>query len=224
MREYSPEGETQMSNEIIKAELGLPATPPQMNVTASQSATAIGVVQGDVRLEMGPEAITLLQQILGNQQPVSHAAEWALLNPTVFNVFVLENERYDCGCFSVSKRTALKYTIPDYQNHFRPLLPPLIMELLNMPCIFAIRNQEFKTAPPYYPAIVGKLTEIIPQGDCIKFKFVECGRFRQQFINENIHVFCLLNKTVRNQLDEEHWSIRTGNLLQIAEDVGIEIR
>ena len=75
MREYSPEGETQMSNEIIKAELGLPAAPPQMNVTASQSATAIGVVQGDVRLEMGPEAITLLQQILGNQQPVSHAAE-----------------------------------------------------------------------------------------------------------------------------------------------------
>ncbi len=42
-----------MADELIKAGSGLPA--PQMNVTASKGATAIGQVVGDVRLEMGPE-------------------------------------------------------------------------------------------------------------------------------------------------------------------------
>ena len=82
-----------MADELIRAGSGLPA--PQMNVSASQNATAIGQVMGDVKLEMGPEAIALLQHIIGSQQAVSHAAEWALLNQERFNVFVLENERYD---------------------------------------------------------------------------------------------------------------------------------
>lgn len=93
-----------------------------------------------------------------------------------------------------------------------------------MPCLFASRNQNFKTALPYYPAFVGKLTEIVCQGKTIKFKFITCGQFYQQFINENIHTFSLLSTSVRNQLDEEHWCIRQGNLLQIAANVGIEIR
>ncbi|MBR6671128.1 MAG: hypothetical protein IKL31_10400 [Ruminococcus sp.] len=58
----------------------------------------------------------------------------------------------------------------------------------------------------------------------IRFRFITCGRLRQQFINDNIRSFNLLTTTVRNQLDEEHWSIRTGNLLQIADAVGIEIK
>jgi hypothetical protein len=213
-----------MADELIKAGAGLPATP-QMNVTASQSATAIGQVMGDVRLEMGPEAITLLQQIIGSQQIVSHAAEWALLNQERFNVFVLENERYDCGSFCIGRRVALsKNTLPDYRDYYRPLTQPLIQELLNMPCIFAVRNQSFKKAPDHYPAFVGRLTDITCQSENIRFRFVTCGKLRQQFINDNIRSFNLLTTTVRNQLDEEHWSIRTGNLLQIADAVGIEIK
>lgn len=212
-----------MTDELIKAGSSLPA--PQMNVTASQSATAIGQVMGDVRLEMGPEAIALLQHIIGSQQTVSHAAEWALLNQERFNVFVLENERYDCGSFCIGRRVALvKNTLPDDRDYFRPLTPELIQKLLNMPCIFAVRNPYFKRVPEHYPAFVGRLTEIICQGENIRFRFVTCGKLRQQFINENIRSFNLLTTTVRNQLDEEHWSIRTGNLLQIADAVGIEIK
>ena len=174
---------------------------------------------------MGPEAITLLQQIIGGQQAISHAAEWALLNTERFNVFVLENEKYDCGSFCIGRRVALaKNTLPDYRDYYRPLTQPLIQELLNMPCIFAVRNQSFKRAPEHYPAFVGRLTDITCQGENIRFRFITCGRLRQQFINDNIRSFNLLTTTVRNQLDEEHWSIRTGNLLQIADAVGIEIK
>ena len=210
-----------MANELIKAGSGL----PQMAVTASGDATAIGIVQGDVRLEMGQEAITLLQQILGTQQPASHAAEWALLDTERFNVFVLENEKYDCGAFSIGRRVALnEHTLEEYRTHFLPLTDPLIQELLNMPCLFAIKNQDFMTAAEYCPAFLGKLTQVQCQGENIRFRFVSFGNFRQQFINDNIRAFRLGVATVRNQLDVEHWSIRTGNLLKIAADMGIEIK
>lgn len=225
MRESSPESEDRMADELIRVGSDLPAAPPLMNVTATGEGTAIGFVQGDVRLEMTEEAISYLRRIVGNQPPAFHASEWALLNSERFHLFVLNNEKYDCGCFSVSKRIALtKNTLPEYAEYFGPLTPALIYELLNMPCLFTVRNQNFKEAPASLPALVGKLTEIIPQGDCIKFKFYYCGKLRQQFINENMHLFNLITKPVRNQLDEEHWSIRAGNLLQIVDQLGIEIR
>ena len=93
-----------------------------------------------------------------------------------------------------------------------------------MPCLFTSLNPEFKEAPEIYPAIFGKLTEIIPQGDCIKFKFYSCGEFRQQFINDNMTLFNLITKPVRNQLDEVHWTIRNGNLLDIADQIGVVIK
>ena len=214
-----------MAEEIIKPEIVLPATQPVMNVTAFGEGTAIGVVYGGIHLDNSEAVTALLQQMLGTQQPVSHAAEWALLNTERFHLFVLENEKYDCGCFSISRRNALtKHILPEDAHCYNSLSSSFIQELLNMPCLFTSRNTDFKEAPEYYPALVGKLTEIIPQGDCIKFKFYACGRFRQQFINENTSLFNLITKPVRNQLDEEHWTIRHGNLLAIVDQIGIGIR
>ena len=214
-----------MTDELIQAGSHLP-TAQQMSVTASQNATAIGVVNGDVHLEVGPEVISLLQQITGvQQQAVSHAAEWAALNTERFNIFVLENEKYDCGAFSISRRVALRLHTPEeYVAHFKPLTEPLMQELLDMPCIFAIKNQDFMTATEYCPAFLGKLTQIQCQDETIRFRFTTFCNFRQQFINDNIRAFGLGVTTVRNQLDVEHWSIRNGNLLQIAADLGIEIK
>lgn len=213
-----------MADELITAENGLPAVP-QMSISATQGGTAIGQVFGDIHIDATEEMVRQIVAKMIGPQTESHAAEWALLNTEKFNVFVLENEKYDCGCFSVSKRCALtKNTRSEYSDYFRPLTPALVHELLAMPCIFAIRNQNYKWAPKQYPAFVGKLTEITCQSENIRFRFITCGQFRQQFINENIQLFNLLTTTVRNQLDEEHWSIRSGNLLEIAEQVGIEIK
>ncbi len=213
-----------MADELIKSGSRLPVAP-QMNVSATDGGTAIGQVYGDVRIDATEEMVAqIVAKMIGSKNE-SHAAEWALLNTERFNVFVLENERYDCGSFCIGRRVALaKNTLPDYRDYYRPLTQPLIQELLNMPCIFAVRNQSFKKAPDHYPAFVGRLTDITCQGENIRFRFITCGRLRQQFINDNIRSFNLLTTTVRNQLDEEHWSIRTGNLLQIADAVGIEIK
>ena len=95
MRESSPESEDRMADELIRVGSDLPAAPPLMNVTATGEGTAIGFVQGDVRLEMNEEAISYLRRIVGNQPPAFHASEWALLNSERFHLFVLNNEKYD---------------------------------------------------------------------------------------------------------------------------------
>lgn len=214
-----------MADELIRKQTAqLPGTP-QMSISASGEATAIGVVNGDVRLEMGPEALTLLQHILGGQQPSpSHAVEWAGLSTERYNVFVIENERYDCGAFCIGRRVALKNMRPEYREYYHPLSDPLITELLDMPCLFAIRNLDFMSMPDHYPAFLGRLTGIQRQGENLRFTFTAFAKFRQQFINDNIDAFGLKCSSVRNQLDEEHWCIIAGNLLQIAMDMGIDIR
>ena len=73
-------------------------------------------------------------------------------------------------------------------------------------------------------AYLGKLTGVTPQGDNVKFCFDIFEKFKQQLINENIRLFNLQETTLRNQLDEVHWSIRTGNLLEIIDNLGIEIK
>ena len=212
-----------MTDGLIRQNDSIPAVP-QMTVTASGEGTAIGAVYGNVNLGITPELLAQALRMAG-EQAESHAAEWALLNTERYNVFVLENEKYDCGAFYIGRRVALaKNTLPEHRDYYKPLTPTLVQEIMNMPCLFAIRNPSFKKAPVHYPALVGKLTEVTCQGETIKCKFVTCGKLPQQFINDNIRIFGLLSSTVRNQLDEEQWSIRSGNLLQIADSIGVEIK
>lgn len=224
-----------MDDEIVTTGGGLPATAAQMNVTASGNATAFGIINGDVKLTLTDEQVTMLAHILGPQQPLaqhvdekpqeSHLVEWNSLNKDCFNVFVINNENYDCGSFSVSRRVALEIaTADEYRERFKPLTNPMIQEILGMPCLFAIKNTDFMKTEDFYPAFLGRLTKIVKQDENIRFSFVSFKDFRQQFINDNIRAFKLGVSTVRNQLDVEHWSIRSGNLIEIARNMKIEIK
>ena len=216
-----------MSSELTRSESSLPSVPTQqINVEASGNGLAIGNNYGNMIINLPPEAIALLPNLLGNLQPqVSHIAEWTQLSRSIFNVFVLRNEKYDRGSFSISKRVALTQLTPEYyQEYFRPLTSALIGELLNMPCIFAIKNDDYMTAYEGCPAFLGKLKEIRCQEETIRFEFEAFCAFKSKFINEHIRDFNLVVTTVRNQLDVEHWSIREGNLIQIAERLGLEIK
>ncbi len=209
-----------MANDIIQETNASAAviTPP--TITVSGNSTAIGTVYGGIHFNIGSEEfLPFFQRMVGLSTHQSHAAEWALLNTELYNVFVVENEKYNSGCFSIAKSVALKYTEDEERMEFESLNP----KLLKLPCIFASKNQDFKTAPEYYPAIIGYITEVTPQHDLIKFRFVDCAHLRQQFINENLQLFNLLSSTVRNQLDEEHWCIKRGNLLKIVDELGITI-
>lgn len=223
-----------MKNEIVKQNsLQLPPQPQApMNITASGDATAIGNIYGDVNIEASQELLVKVFQTIVGQQQVqpqqkSHYVEWIKLDRERFHVFVLDNEDYSGFSFTVSTESALKYTDSQLEAHFSPLAEQHITELLKMPCLFTVKNESFRTAFQNCPAFLGRLTEIRPQLGKICFDyeiFETVQKFSQEIINDNIQDFHLVSANVRNQLDEEHWSIRRGDLIQITKDNGIEVK
>lgn len=166
------------------------------------------------------------QRLLESPQETSHAIEWAALRTDCFNLFVLENERYNCGAFAISKARALrKYVCEEYISLYRILDPTAINSIIEMPCIFTMRNKFFRRSGNTQPAALGRLTSITRQLDNIRFTFdIFQPPVPQQIINDNIPVFNLAHSTLRNELDEEHWSIKPGNLQEIIARLGIDVR
>ena len=215
-----------MYNEIITScDTHLPDVRAGISVSATGNATAIGAVYGGISFNMNsPETIAVLREMFGGSRH-SHALEWASLNTKRFNLFVLENENYQNGMFCIGKRVSLeRYTDKEFKDFFKPLSQEAKDELKKMPCIFARKNIDFKKADNPQPAALGRITDIDCQGEQIRFCFELFRPFiEQQFINDHINDFGLKFATVRNQLDEEHWSIRAGNLLKIISGFGIVI-
>lgn len=222
-----------MKNEIVKQNSS--QLPPQsqapMNITASGDATAIGNIYGDVNIEASQEllaqAILLVAQHQAHPQQKSHSIEWVRLDRERFHLFVLANEDYSGSSFSISTESALKYTDSHLEDYFSPLTEQLVNELLKMPCLFAVKNEKFKTPFQGCPSFLGRLTGIHPQPERIIFNyevFETTEQFLQETINDNIQDFHLVSANFRNQLDEEHWSIRRGDLIQIMKNKGIEVK
>ena len=230
--EYPP-GETTAPGASLPSQ----SLPPGVvtAVTASGNGTAIGNVYGGVHIDGGITAELLADALRQfgimnspapqpDRNPVSHAVEWSGLSSTKYNLFVLENEQFNFGCFSIGKRVALtKNTLKVNSDYFKPLTPDIKEELKAMPCIFARRNSSYKATDASQLALLGKITDITCQQENIRFQFEGFKFIQQQIINENIRLFGLLQSATRNQLDEEHWSIRDGNLKQTISSLGIEI-
>lgn len=108
-----------MADNLITTDHNLPVQASQMAVTASGNGVAAGIVQGNINIHnanfdlTAEQAFAMVAKMAGIKTE-SHAAEWALLNTDIFNVFVIENERYDCGAFCIDRKSALQKTpVPD---------------------------------------------------------------------------------------------------------------
>lgn len=161
----------------------------------------------------------------GHPVPVSHAMEWAALSSEEFCLFVLENEDYSCGAFSMAKSRSLeRYTRQDIKERYKKLGSAAIDAIKQMPCIFARKNRYFKSTVFDHPVVLGRVTAIDVQDENIRFKFDAYQPFYQSVINDNIDTFMLASAPLRNELDEEHWSIRKGNLKEIIRAFDIEVK
>jgi len=156
--------------------------------------------------------------------PVPHEDIWEALSHDCYNLFVLENEEYDDGTFSLSKDRALtKYTSADFREQYRFLDEEAVRSLVNMPCIFAKRNCTYYRTVPEHPALLGRIKEICNQGSTIKIVFEGYHVVPQQLLNNHTADLGLARAALRNELDEEHWSIKEGNLQQIISSLGITV-
>ncbi len=159
-----------------------------------------------------------------NASNVSHAVEWASLNKQYYNLFVLENENFSSGSFSISKERSLeRYTSSKAKEKFSSLSDKVISVIQTMPCIFVKRNTNYKETDKSFPALVGQITEVHEQGDNIKILFVPFQTVSQQLLNQNVALLKMAQSSLRNELDEEHWAIKECNLIHIFSAIGITI-
>ena len=175
----------------------------------------------------GPELIGLLSMLGAKpaDNPVTHIMEWASLSRTHYCLFVLENEEYKDGVFSIAKDRALqKYTPKDVRDKYRILNPANMDELRTMPCIFTKRNMYYKRTEPHHPALVGRISNAVPQGEVIKIYFSGFQAFSQQILNQNTALLHMASAPLRNELDVEHWAIKQCNLIDAFVAMNIEIK
>ena len=232
-----------MENDIITPGLQLPqANSPGTTQLVNQGpGPQIARMEGNIIYNQGaqipPELMEKMMVFFGVGSPqaqgqvqtqapppqrASFAEEWSGLSHDKFCLFVLDNENYSDGWFAIAKDRALSKYTPD-SDYFRPLSPSLISEVLQLPCIFAKRNRHHTSTDSDHPVVYGRLTEIIPKGSVVCFRFERFKVDYQQTINQNMLRFGLIQRPLHNQLDEEHWCIRSGNLQQVLSDLGIVI-
>ena len=163
-----------------------------------------------------------------NAQPTrssqTHKIEWASLDREYYCLFVLENEDYSNGAFSVSKdRSLQKYTPKDIRDKYRILSLENIESLKQMTCIFAKRNMFFNSTEDHHPALIVIIENFAEQGETINIFFRGFQAFPQQILNHNIKFLHMASASTRNELDEEHWSIKPCNLIDAFAALGIDI-
>lgn len=209
---------------------------PTINMNNAVNGLMVGNNPGTINV--GPDQAQVadivrqtVEQMLASGQPVqevpsvSHSIEWNTLNRERFNVFVLENEEFNCNIFYMSKAKSMEqYTEEEDYKRYRMLTPEAVIELCSMPCIFAKRNHYYNRTDDSHPAFLGKIRAIKNQGENIRFEFEAFQTVSQQTLNENVVLLGIAYAALRNEFDEEHWSIKRGNLIQALANLGIEIR
>ena len=231
-------------NELDRIQNNLPATAPATN-NFDAAPGGVAVQNNNGTIVQGIDTAAFMQyygnlseqlnRIENALQPAaqlpSHAMEWASLSHERYCLFVLENETYKTGSFSIPIKKALKYTDDFTRDNLIGLTSADQEIIKSMPCIFAIKNKTFKQAADGFPFVVGRVTEIAIQGDNIKFSFVtfrpaitlNVPAFEQRILNENTKALKLKERSCRNQLDEEHWAIIENDLIEVGSKIGIQV-
>lgn len=194
------------------------------------SGIQVGTNAGTINLNINCPTPGLMQGLMSMfaahpaPQKVSHKLEWASLNQERYCLFVLENEDYNCGAFSIAKNCALcKYTAQEHKKRYANITPAVLAELASMPCIFAKRNMHFGYTEEGHPALLGRITDMRVQGETIKVCFTGFQGISQQLLNQNIGLLGMVHASLRNELDEEHWSIKNGNLIDVMARLHVDI-
>lgn len=197
--------------------VGVPDTPVNTEQALPQPQTQASVPERPVRNTVSRPASPA-------PRFVSHAMEWASLSKESYNLFVLENEDYNNGSFCISKSCALRYTEPDDYEAYHLLKMDDIEQIKNMPCIFAKRNSYYGHCDSFQPLVFGRIVDVINQGETIKFVFRGFQANPQQQLNENVTELKIARASLRNEFDEEHWSIKRADLINAIERLGIIIK
>lgn len=195
------------------------------NGSAPQIMNNMGTINVNIDNDNLASQILSALAIAQQKKTASYAMLWPTLSSSYYNLFVIENEYYDGGVISIAKDRALRrFTPVDIYNKHKALTLECIESLKAMPCIFATRNKGYACTEENHLFYVGRLSDIFSQGECLKFRYEIFQSFPQQKLNENAGLFNLFTSSQRNELDEEHWAIKSCNLLDVFNKLNLVIR
>lgn len=213
---HKPSNNEQIQQLTLFSDDTLPETTHTALTFANIGSGTQTNITGNVNLQLPSMPIEQLQQLLalfGNSirpSTENNSIEIANLDYTHYNLFVIENETFTDDTFSIYKEAALLYTNDEYNLKDANDLK----RIENYPCVFASRNQNWRTAADNCPVFIGKIVQIIPQGSVIKFRIKVYNRENplQALFNEDPRKFGLYTAPLHNELDEPHWAIKSVNL------------
>ena len=144
------------------------------------------------------------------------------LNREFYSLFVLEEEDFTGGRFTVPIARALKdYIDPEIRKAFLPMGAAEIARLTGMPALFGTVNREWNRTDGDQPMMLGRVTGARVQRDGIRFEWKPYGTFPQQILNENEARFGLCCSEANNELSEAHWTVKRAPLLAALRENGV---
>lgn len=158
------------------------------------------------------EMLALFQQMMkkGTCNPI----EMQALSHAYYHLFVLKDEFYSDGSFSISVDICLKHTEEKVIDEYYRLDNTAFTQLLKYPAVFTTINHSHKSTDEQHIFMVGKIDSISRRGTTLKFEFRTDGTTHfQQRLNEHIRDFDMEQSYCDCELDDEHWAIKECDLL-----------
>lgn len=208
---------------VVASQGQLPAAAAQL--INNGNGPQIACVKGDVNI--GPnftkkDVEELIRSITTNRVDPMRLSS---LRSGKYNLFVVENEEFKTGSFSIPLSKCMTKNISrENKNRYGAMDAGAFAELKQFPCIFAARNQEFLRTTETHQAIFGVIDDLKLQGDLVKVAYLPYMIFCQNILNDHPAQFGLFAKPVRNEMDACHWTVKDVDLIQILKVFGVDVQ
>jgi hypothetical protein len=144
-------------------------------------------------------------------------------NQEYYNIFVVGDEEFDKGWFTVHKSKALTISIePAVKKRFSNIRDnKVVEEILTLPSLFMSENADYMRSSPGQTALLGRVTKIKLLRNDVKFSFEGEVRLFQQSITDISEKLSMDCTPANSELNQTHWTIKQANLIQILNENGL---
>ena len=146
------------------------------------------------------------------------------LNMDYYNLFVLGDETYYDGHFTVPKDRALTECMSqEAKDQFSALGKDAVSQIKTFPSIFACENHGYGKTDDTHQAYFGLVTDVKIQDNGIKIHFRPLSTIPQQRLNEIAFQIAIQGASSFNELNRTHWAIKKVNLIEELKAAGISV-
>lgn len=146
------------------------------------------------------------------------------LNMDYYNLFVIGDETYCDGHFTVPKDRALTESMSqEAKIQFAALNENAVSQIKTFPSLFASENHGYGKTEDAQLAFFGFVTDVKIQDNGIKIHFRTLSTIQQRKLNEIAFKIAILGSSTFNELNRTHWAIKKVNLIEELKAAGISV-